>query len=220
MTTNLNATKRDIFGKELVAARAAGQLPIVVYGAKEKPGSYFVSIKNFQKVLADAGESTIVSLETPVGKKDTLIHEIAYHPLTGAPIHADFLVVEANKPIKVHVPLEFTGEAPAEKAGFMVVKVLHEIEVEALPKDLPHELSVDISSLVDLASRITVADLKLPAGVTIEAELDEVLVSVTEAGEEVKEEEVPVDLSTIEVEEKGKKEEDGQTEEAVAPEEK
>ncbi|MCX6712857.1 MAG: 50S ribosomal protein L25 [Candidatus Vogelbacteria bacterium] len=218
MTTNLNATKREVFGKELATERAAGQLPIVVYGAKEEAASYFVNIKDFKKVLAEAGESTIVTLETPAGKKDTLIHDIVHHPLTGETIHADFLVVEANKPIKVHVPLEFTGEAPAEKAGFMVVKVLHEIEVEALPKDLPHELIVDISTLVDLESRITVADVKLPVGVTTELELEEVLVSVTEAGEEVKEEEVPVDLSSIEVEEKGKKEDGSDSAEGASEE--
>jgi len=166
-------------------------------------------------VLAEAGESTIVTLETPSGKKDTLIHEIAHNPRNGETIHADFLVVEANKPIKVDVPLEFVGEAPAEKAGFMVIKVLHEIEVEALPKDLPHEIAVDLSTLIDLESRITVADVKLPAGVTTELDPEEVLVSVTEAGEEVKEEEAPVDLTAIEVEKKGK--EEGEEGEETAP---
>jgi large subunit ribosomal protein L25 len=206
MTTKLIAEKREVFGKKLDADRATGRLPIVVYGAKEKPASFFVTVKDFKKVLAQAGESTIVTLETPSGSKDTLIHEISYHALTGEPLHADFLVVEANKPIKVAVPLEFTGEAPAEKQGLMIIKVVHEIEIEALPKNLPHEIVVDISSLADLESRITVADIKLPAGVTTEVDPEEVLVSVTEAGEEVKEEEAPVDLSAIEVEKKGKEE--------------
>jgi len=215
MTTKLTAEKREIFGKDLDEARKAGKLPISVYGAKETAGSYFVNTKEFKKVLAEAGESTIVTLETPSGKKDTLIHEIAHNPRNGETIHADFLVVEANKPIKVDVPLEFVGEAPAEKAGFMVIKVLHEIEVEALPKDLPHEIAVDLSTLIDLESRITVADVKLPAGVTTELDPEEVLVSVTEAGEEVKEEEAPVDLTAIEVEKKGK--EEGEEGEETAP---
>lgn len=215
MTTSLKTETRETFGKDLLVARATGKLPIAVYGAKEESGSYFVEIKDFKKVLKEAGESTIVSLVTPNGDKDTLIHAISYHPLSGEPIHADFLVVEKNKPIKVHVPLEFIGEAPAVKTlSAMVVKVIHELEIEALPKDLPHQLEVDISSLIDLESRITVADIKLPAGVTTEADLEEVVASVTEAGEEVIEEEVPVDLSSIEVEKKGKEETEGGEEKA------
>jgi large subunit ribosomal protein L25 len=211
MTTSLKTETRETFGRDLPEARKAGKLPIAVYGAKEEAGSYFVEIKDFKKVLKEAGESTIVSLVTPNGDKDTLIHAISFHPLSGEPIHADFLVVEKNKPITVHVPLEFIGESPAVKSlSAMVVKVMHELEIEALPKDLPHQLEVDISSLIDLESRITVADIKLPAGVTTEVDLEEVVVSVTEAGEEVVEEEVPVDLSAIEVEKKGKEETEGE----------
>lgn len=213
MTTKLTANKREIFGKDLQDARATGKLPITVYGAKEDSVSYFVEIKDFKKVLKEAGESTIVSLMTTDGEKDTLIHDISYHPLTGEPIHADFLVVEKNKPIKVHVPLEFVGESPAVKVlSAMVVKVMHELEIEALPKDLPHQIEVDLASLVDLDSKITVADIKLPAGVTTELELEEVVASVTEAGETVEEEEAPVDLSAIEVEKKGKEDEEGEAE--------
>lgn len=207
--TKLNAEKRDIFGKKLESSRQAGKLPISVYGAKEQADAYFVNTKDFKKVLREAGESTIVDLATDDGTKDTLIHDIAYHPLTGEPIHADFLVVEKNKPIKVHVPLEFIGESPAAKnLSAMVVKVMYELEIEALPKNLPHEIEVDISVLTDLESRITVSDLKLPAGVTTEAEPEEVIASVSEAGEEIVEEESPVDLSSIEVEKKGKSEEE------------
>jgi large subunit ribosomal protein L25 len=219
MTTKLTAEKRDIFGKKLQAAREAGKLPISIYGAKEEAGSYFVEIKDFKKVLKEAGESTIVSLVTSDGNKETLIHEIAWHPLTGEPVHADFLAVETNKPITVHVPLEFIGESPAVKTlSAMIVKVLHELEIEALPKDLPHQIEVDLSSLVDLESRITVADIKLPTGVTTELDPEEIVVSVTEAGEEVVEEEAPVDLSAIEVEKKGKEEEGGEGEETAKSE--
>lgn len=213
MTTKLTANVRETFGKDLQTARTAGKLPISVYGAKEESGSYFVEIKDFKKVLKEAGESTIVSLATPNGDKDTLIHDISFHPLSGEPIHADFLVVEKNKPIQVHVPLEFIGESPAVKTlSAAIVKVMHELEIEALPKDLPHQLEVDLSSLIDLESRITVADIKLPNGVTTEVNPEEVVVSVTEAGEEVVEEETPVDLSSIEVEKKGKEEEEGESE--------
>lgn len=203
----LDAEKREIFGKALDQARSEGKLPIVIYGAKESAASYFVTLQDFKKVWKNAGESTLVTLNTPTGKKEVIIHEIAFNPLTNEPIHADLLAVEANKPIVIHVQLSFVGEAPAEKLGLMPVKVLHELEVEALPKDLPHELVVDMSVLVDGESRITVGDIKLPAGVTTEVDPEEVVASVTEAGEEVVEEEAPADLSSIEVEKKGKAEE-------------
>ncbi|MEK7477969.1 MAG: 50S ribosomal protein L25 [Patescibacteria group bacterium] len=213
MTTSLQTEKREVFGKQLTKLRQAGKLPVIVYGAKEKATPYFVEVKEFKKILTEAGESSVVTLHTDKGDKDILIHEVNFHPLSGEPIHADLLVVEANKPIKVDVELEFVGEAPAVKnLGAMLIKVRHELEVEALPKNLPHNLTVDLSSLENLDSKITVADIKLPTGVTTEVDLEEVVVAVSVAGEEVKEEEVPVDLSAIEVEKKGKTEEEGEEE--------
>jgi large subunit ribosomal protein L25 len=106
-------------------------------------------------------------------------------------------------------------EAPAEKnLSAMIVKVMYELEIEALPKDLPHEITVDLSSLTDLDSRITVGDIKLPAGVKTDVDPEEVIASVSVAGEEVDEEEGSVDLSAIEVEKKGKTEEGGEGESA------
>jgi large subunit ribosomal protein L25 len=141
---------------------------------------------------------------------DALIHEVQVHPVTEEPIHVDFLVVDMNKKIKVKVPLEFEGVSNAVKNGLgNLVKVLFEVEVEALPKDLPHNLSVDISKLETVESQIFVSDIKLPAGVVIMAEPQEVVASIVLQVEEKEEVVVPVDLSAIEVEKKGKKEEEG-----------
>lgn len=209
----LMAQTRETFGKKLADARVAGRLPVVIYGSKESTQPLFVDLKEFKKVLSIAGESTLVTLEIGGQKKDVLIHEVAHHPVSGEPIHADLLAVDTNKPITVHVPLVFDGVAPAIKElGGALVKVLHELEIEALPKDLPHDIKVDISVLVALDSQIHVKDLVLPKGVTTEVDGEEVVASITEAGEEVVEEEGPVDLSAIEVETKGKKEEEGEAE--------
>ena len=206
----LTAEKRDIFGKKAALARKTGKMPVVVYGAKQAPVSYFVQTKDFKKTLADAGESTLVAIKADGSSHETLIHDVAYHPVTGEPVHADFYVVDQTKTIQVAVHLEYVGEAPAEKGGFILVKVLHELEVEALPKDLPHGIEVDISTLVDLSSHILVKDLKLPAGVTAVLDAEAVVANVAEAKEEPVEEVAPADLSTIEVEEKGKKEEEAE----------
>jgi len=211
MTIKLTAKKREIFGKKLDKNRLAGELPIVVYGAKAKPESFLVDMIEFKKVLNQAGESSIIALDLAGASKDALIHEVQVHPITGEPIHADFLIVDKNKPIIVNVPLVFEGIAPAIKElGGNLIKVLHEVEIEALPKDLPHDLRVDISVLKDLDSQVLIKDIILPAGVTMQNPAEEVVASISEAGEEVVEEATTeaVDLSAIEVEKKGKKEEE------------
>ncbi len=209
--TELKAEMRTIFGKKLHTQREAGLLPVVVYGAGEKATSLFVDSKEFVKVWKHAGESSIVSLHTPDGKVDVLIQEVSQHPVSDKPIHADFYKVKADQLIKVSIPIKYEGVAPAVKtfAG-VLVKVMHEIEVEALPANLPHEFIVDVSKIVNLEDQITVADLKLGAGVTVMADNDDVIALVSVAKEEVEEVAAPLDLTKIEVEKKGKKPEEGE----------
>ncbi len=137
------------------------------------------------------------------------------HPVTGKPIHADFYVFEKGKKIKVDVPLEFVGTAPAIKElGGTLIKVLHTVEIEALPKDLPHGIEVDIASLVNFDSVITAKDIVLPAGVELAISDEDIVASVSEPKEEVEEVSAPIDLSTIEVAKKGKEAKEGAGEEA------
>src|SRR5690606_26337192 len=108
----------------------------VFYGPKEEAVAVSFDRARFEKVLREAGESTVVTL-TGVGEdKDTLIHDVQLHPVTDQPLHVDFYVLEKGKKVQTHVPLEFTGEAPAVKSlGGTLMKVLHELEIEAMPKD-------------------------------------------------------------------------------------
>ncbi len=125
-------------------------------------------------------------------------------------MHADFYVFEKGKKIKVGVPLEFTGVAPAIKElGGSLIKVLHTIEIEALPKDLPHKINVDISALVDFKTSIKASDLKLPEGVALAVNGDDIIASAAEAKEEIEEVAAPIDLTTIEVAKKGKEAKEG-----------
>ncbi len=205
----LSAEKRDI-KQSPEALRLAGKLPAVFYGPKEKSTPIVVSTTEFIKVLKKAGESSVVILKEGGDEHETLIHDIDIHPLTGQPRHADFYVIEKGKKVKVKVPLVFEGTSPAVKdlAGILV-KVLREVEIEASPKDLPKEIIVDISSLSELTSVITAKDLKLSSGVTLEANPDEIVASIAVAKEEV-EETVPIDMSAIEVEKKGKEAKEGE----------
>lgn len=205
MTLTLQAEKRDILGKKLAHKRSEGKLPVVIYGRKEKPASFFVDTKEFKKIFHEAGESTIVTLKTVDGDKSTLIHDIQFNVLTAEPIHVDFYVVEKDKKVEVNVPIVFIGESPAVKElSAVLLKVMHEVEIEALPTDLPHEISVDISVLKAIGDQIHVRDIKMPTGVASLSDLDEVVALVEEAREEEVEETVTPDLDSIEVEKKGK----------------
>ncbi|HIH52525.1 MAG TPA: 50S ribosomal protein L25, partial [Nanoarchaeota archaeon] len=108
--------------------------------------------------------------------------------------------------MRVKVPLEFIGISNAVKNGLgNLVKVLYEVEVEALPKDLPHNLEVDISKLETVENQIFVSDIKLPTGVAIIVNEREIVASIVLQVEEKEEVAPPIDLSAIEVEKKGKK---------------
>ncbi len=204
----LKAKSRNI-SENNETLRKGGSLPAVFYGAGKNSTPISISMIEFKKIWHKAGESTTVKIESDAGAVDTLIHEVQTDPVTDEPIHADFLVIDMNKKIKVNVALEFEGVSGAVKGNLgNLVKVLHEVEIEALPKDLPHNLVVDISHLNAVGDQILVSDIKVPTGVEIISGPEEVVASIAEQKEEV-EETAPVDLSSIEVEKKGKKEEEG-----------
>ena len=206
--------KRDV-GTSLDEIRKGGKIPAVLYGKKEASQPITLGATEFMKVWKEAGESSVVILSGVGENKEALIHEVDVEPVKGLVRHADFYVIEKGKKVTVSVPIEFVGTAPAEKLGAALVKVLHEIEVRGLPKDLPHQIEVDISSLATLQDQIHVKDIQIPSGITILTDIEEVVALVAEVKEEV-EEAAPVDLSAIEVEKKGKKEEEGAAAESAA----
>jgi large subunit ribosomal protein L25 len=166
-------------------------------------------VVEFKRVFNAAGESTMLVLETPTGPADVLIQEVATHPVSGEILHADLLVVDKTKKIEVGVPLRFEGLAPAVKDfGGILVKVLHELEIKVLPGEIPHDIEVDTSTLTTLDSQILVSDLKVPANIEVLNEPEAVVAAISVAKEEPVEV-APVDLAAIEVEAKGKKEEEG-----------
>jgi large subunit ribosomal protein L25 len=177
--------KRQIAGR-LDNLRSKGSLPAVFYGPKEASTPITIKSLDFKKIWSEAGESSIIILKDASGEEhEALIHDVDVHPVTGAPRHADFYVIEKGKKLQLGVSLEFTGVAPAVKdAGGTLVKVLHEVEIEALPKDLPHHIVVDISALVSVDSQILAKDLPLPAGVELITNPEEVVAAIAVAKEE------------------------------------
>ena len=202
----------------LNASRKAGKIPAVFYGRKAKSTPIWLTEKEFIKVWKKAGETSVVELKGTGIDHQALIHEIDSDPVSDKIRHADFYIIEKDQKLEISVPLNYVGVSGAIKdLGGILVKVLHEIKIEALPKDLPHSLDVDISSLVAFDSKIHAKDIKLPAGVELKEKLDATVAGVDQPREEKEEEPVPVDLSAIEVEKKGKEPVEGEEGAADAP---
>jgi large subunit ribosomal protein L25 len=205
----LAATKRTVFGKAAKSLKDEGVVPAIVYGPKQEPVAVALSAREFDRVLKTAGESSVIDLTGLGAPMQVLIHEVDRDPVTNVPRHADLYAIEKGAKVEVAVPLDFIGESAAVKAGANLVKVMHELEIEAAPADLPHDIKVDISLLAAVDDQIHVRDLALPKGVEAKVDGDEVVALAQEVKEE-SEEAAPADLSSIEVEKKGKEEEAGE----------
>ena len=154
----LKATKRDVKVSPK-SIRKNGEIPAVYYGFGKASTTVTVKKLEFSKVYSAAGESTIITLETPEGNLEALIHDVARDVVTGEPIHIDFYIASKDHKMQVHVPVEFIGVSPTEKLGAVVNKIMHEIHIEALPAKLPNHITVDLATLVEVNSHITVGDL-------------------------------------------------------------
>ena len=213
----IKAESRKITGKKVKSLREKGVIPAVIYGYKTETESLSISVSDFLKVWAEAGESTLLELDIQGKKKNVLISDVQTDPVKDNPVHVDFLAVRMDEKITTNVPVEFTGESLAVKnLGGVLVKVLHELEVEALPINLPGEIIVDISSLSEIDSRITVADIIPPKDVEIKTNPEDVIVLVTE---QEKEEEQATAPSIEDIEIAGKKENEEETGEEPAKKE-
>ena len=217
----LRAENRDVFGKKLNKMKAGEMLPAVLYGPSEKNRSLFVSLGEFTRVWKEAGESTLIELEVGGEKKNVLIYDVDLDPIKNKPRHIDFYAVDMSKILSTSVPLVIEGVASAVKnLGGILIKVMHEIEVEALPQDLPSEIKVDISILKKMGDKITAADLELPKGVKMLARAEDAVVLIEEMKEEVAGEETKTIADIEVVGAKEKQEEDKEKEEGVEEPEK
>lgn len=178
---SLSVKTRKELGKKTRVIRGLGKIPAVVYGPGAKNASIEVDEKEFRKVLKVAGESSLIelSVEGEKEKKSVLVHEIQKDPVSDTIIHIDFLQPSLSETVEVKIPLVFEGTAPAEKdLGGTLVKNVLEIEVKALPQNLPHEIKVNVDSLKTFENHILVKDLVLPKEVEVLKNPDEVVVVV------------------------------------------
>lgn len=162
------------------AVRRSGNIPAVLYGHGITPQTVEVESRAFQKLFTVAGRTTMLTLSIQDGKDHPVfIRDIQLHPLKNTITHIDFYQVRMDETIRASVPLKFIGQAPAvaDMSG-VLVRNIDELEVEALPKDLPRNIEVDISSLINFDTVIHVSDIKLPEGVTTHKDGGEVVALV------------------------------------------
>lgn len=184
---HLKAQKRDVFGRKLKALRKSGVLPANVSGKHIKSFSVQVLMDEFRKVFADARETGLVGLEVDGVAHPVLVHEIHWDPVYGTPLHADFLEVDLSEKVEATVPVEIVGESPAVKAEEgVLVQQMREVQVEALPTDLPEKIEVDISGLENVDDNVTVSQLKVDRSkVEIkEDDLERIVVSIAPPAKE------------------------------------
>ena len=196
---SIEAKKRDLkTGPRSI--RRAGDLPAVVYGKETESIPVQINAKTFHQLYRQAGESSLVTLQL-AGEDDRLVlfREPQYNPRTNEMIHIDLYQIKLGEKLKADIPLVFEGEAPAVKdLDGVLITNKDEVEVECLPRDLPKEIKVDLSSLTQIDDSILVKDLKLPEGVEVLDEPDESIVVVAHQREEeeptVTEEEAVADV--------------------------
>ncbi|MCX6789297.1 MAG: 50S ribosomal protein L25 [Candidatus Gribaldobacteria bacterium] len=181
---SLQATIRD--NKEKInALRKSGIMPAVLYGEGIESAPIKMTLKDFQEVFSQAGESSLVSLEVAGKKYDVLIHQLDRDPVSGQIIHADFYQPSTKRKVVVEVSLVFEGESLAVKdLDGTLVKEMQEVEVKGLAISLPREIVVDITSLKTFNDRICIADLKMPEGVECLKHPEEIVALVVPQKEE------------------------------------
>lgn len=191
---SLKAEKRDIVGKKVKKLRKEGLLPANMFGKGIKSQSLQLSLKDFQTVYGKAHETGLVDLEIGKEVHPILIQNVQIHPITHTPIHADFFKVNLKEKVRAAIPVVPVGEpkAVAERIG-VLLQPLSEVEVEALPADLPEHLEVNIESLAAIGDSLSISDIKAPSGVEILGEPTEMIFRVdelvSEEAEELAEEE-------------------------------
>jgi large subunit ribosomal protein L25 len=176
----LKAEVRKISGRKVKNLRKEGILPGNISGKKIKSEAVQVVLKDFEKVYKDVGETGLLTLEIGKDEKPVLIHNLQVNPVSDAPVHVDFLQVDLKEKVEADVPVELTGESPAQKQAIgTVVQYINEIKVEALPMDLPEKFTVDTSGLAEIDQAILVKDLKVDrAKVDVKTGPDEIVVKV------------------------------------------
>lgn len=178
---SLKVEERKTLGKKVKKLRREGLLPANIYGKDIKSQAVQVLQKDFDKVFKAAGETQVIDLAVDSTTYPVLVKNVQLEPRTDSFLHVDFYKVDLKQAIKTMVPVVAVGEARAvlDKVG-LVLQTLSEVEIEALPTDIPEEIEVDITPLSQIDQQITVGELKVTTGVKILTDPSQVIFKISE----------------------------------------
>lgn len=208
----INASRREVVGKQVKALRREGKLPAILYGRHIETIPLLLNHKEVSKILQGLSPSALISVRVDGQEHFALVREKQRNHLLGILQHVDFQAVSLTEKVRALVSIDLVGESPAvEDLGGILVTNVEQLDVESLPRDLPERIEVDISVLKEIGDAINVRDLTLPGDVVVHADPDDVIAVVTmPAAEEILEEEEEEEVEEFEPEiiERGKREEE------------
>ena len=184
MTTDsirLELEPRLVTGKKVKQLRRAGTIPVHLYGPGEEPRSLQCENRQLLRVLALAGSTNPVNLtiKGEGGEKLAFAREIQWSPIRSELLHVDFMTVSVTEKVTAQVPINLVGESPAAReTGGSVAQALYNLDVEALPLEIPNEVVIDLSQLVETSSVVRAGDLPLDSNVTLITDPDAMVVRV------------------------------------------
>ncbi len=191
MTAELQVQLREASThSQLRRLRASGGVPGVVYGkGLAVPSKIAIDAKALTDMLK-GNPYAVLDMEIPgAGKQPVMLAELQRDPISRQMLHVDFRRIDMNEKITTSARLDFTGVSPGEKEGGMLQLVLHEIDIECYPKDIPDAIAADVGGL-EMGEHLTIGDLTLPAGVTAVQDPETVIVAVLAPQKERSEDEV------------------------------
>lgn len=177
---SITLQNREALGKAVKQLRKDGQVPAVIHDHGKASIHVMAAYVPMYKVYREAGKHHPVNLTVDGKKYLAIIRDADFEPRRNELRHIVFNAIEQNKPVETEVPIVFQGDPEAEKTGFMVLRQLDNVEVKALPKDLPDEVVVDISGLAVVGDKLHVSDIVVPVGVTILTEAEHPIAMVDE----------------------------------------
>ena len=197
----LKVNSRKLTGRKVKQLRAQGTLPANIYGKGVKSLSIQLPLKDFAAAFKQVGETGILELivNKETKTRPVLVHHVQQHPVIDEILHVDFRQVDLTETVIVKIPVEITGEAPAITKGGVLIQLINEVEVEALPADLPDKFTLDVSRLEEIGQSFSLKDLKVSAKVKLLTEnLEELVIKIESPTKE--EEEKPVEAAPATVE--------------------
>lgn len=189
----IEAKKRDETGKRVKELRKKGYVPAVIYGRDLASMPIALEKQSTTLILNKVSGSTILTIKLDGKEHSTLIREVQRDHIKNEFLHLDFLAVSLTEKLRTNVSITLVGDAPVLKEfEALIVAGITEVEVEALPQDLPETIEVDLSGLAEIGSAIYLKDIPVPANVEILTDLEELIAVASAVKEEAVEEEAEV----------------------------